>query len=303
MENPSRHIFSPRTTHHFPLTENPFPRPITLTHFGDALNCRPAIQFLLCCTLSLPACAVTPSSVTAPAITIPATPPNVPAKPSVPSRIVAWPGGVIPYIINPNLDPKYLPRLQFAVQEYARKTNVRLVPRTNETVYVEVAGANDAIFCGLASTVGYYQTNTVPDDYRAKYNLSKGSRFYILFNNNDPTCPSDNSVVIHEFGHIAGLNHENSRSDRDNYIRMDYTALGGDTFYADAYKDKLPEDELDTAHPYDLQSVMHYVGIFRKTGQQVIYAIDGTPPEQIGGRVLSAGDVAQLLKFYPNPAR
>lgn len=215
-----------------------------------------------------------------------------------PASTALWSGNTIPYIINPNVDPKFLPLIKQAVQDYAAKTNLKLVARTKERTYVEIAGATNPSFCGLASSIGFYRSNTISSADRVTYGLSSGSTHYIILNNTDPYCSQDARVVIHEFGHIAGLRHEHSRPDRDNFVRIDLNALGGDPLYVDAYSFKYTDAGRSNA--YDLASVMHYTAIFRKTGQQVIYPLDPTYPIQnVGGASLSSSDSTMLAALYP----
>lgn len=53
--------------------------------------------------------------------------------------------------------------------------------------------------------------------------------------------------------HAAGLVHEQSRSDRDKYIRLIKENLGGNIYNSNFDKD----DTLDQ-NPYDYESIMQY---------------------------------------------
>ncbi len=217
-----------------------------------------------------------------------------------------WAGNVIPYTINANLAAKYLPLIDQAVQEYASKSKVRLVKRSTQKYFVEIAGAANPDFCGLASSIGFYSTNTVSRADRTTYGLSRSASHFIILNNNaanipsDATCAETARTVIHEFGHILGLRHEQSRPDRDSFIRIDTTALNNDPLYVSAYTYKYGTD--GRLNNYDLSSVMHYRAIFRKTGLQAIFPIQDPsyPVNQIGGDTISAGDIQMIQTLYPN---
>ena len=81
--------------------------------------------------------------------------------------------------------------------------------------------------------------------------LGRGAKSY---------CKLD-GVVRHELGHTIGLWHEQSRPDRDRYIRIDWSNIepGG---YPNFYK--YSRSEVNTfSLPYDYGSIMHYPGNVR----------------------------------------
>ena len=51
---------------------------------------------------------------------------------AAPSGTRLWSNSTIPYVVNASLNAKFLPLLQQTVQAYAQKSNIRLVPRTNQ---------------------------------------------------------------------------------------------------------------------------------------------------------------------------
>jgi len=106
------------------------------------------------------------------------------------------------------------------------------------------------------------------------------------------------STVIHEFLHAAGFWHEQSRLDRDKYIRV---AL-----------ENVPENvrnnfnKVDAAYAkdigtYDYQSVMQYSSTaFSKNGKRTMIRLDGKTGElgQPVGGTFTKGDISKLNTLY-----
>ena len=109
---------------------------------------------------------------------------------------------------------------------------------------------------------------------------------------------------MHEFGHVIGLNHEHSRSDRDQYVKIHSENIihgVGHNF------EKINDYEKST--PYDYYSIMHY-GIrdygIRDRGTdknkitiEILKKPDDINIESIGARrKLSEEDVTWVNKLY-----
>jgi Astacin (Peptidase family M12A) len=220
-----------------------------------------------------------------------------------PSSTRLWANSTIPYVIAPSLAAKFIPQVTEAVNTYASRGNIRLVPRTNQRYYVQIVGATNPSFCGLASSIGFTSTRTGSSSDRAKYGISSSATHYIVMNNTEAACANTARTMIHEFGHILGLRHEQSRPDRDQFIRIDVSALNNDPLYVGAYSYKYGTDGRRNA--YDYNSVMHYNAIFRKTGLQAIFPLNPStyPVDQIGGSTLSNGDVQMINTLYPTAPR
>ncbi len=101
--------------------------------------------------------------------------------------------------------------------------------------------------------------------------------------------------AIHEIGHALGLWHEQSRSDRDNFITINLANVKPNARHN---FDKHVEDGQDLGN-YDFGSIMHYPATaFSINGQPTIVTRDGQPIGQRNG--LSQGDVAAIKAIYPN---
>ena len=69
---------------------------------------------------------------------------------------------------------------------------------------------------------------------------------------------ADQGGILHELGHAIGLNHEQSRPDRDEYvtIHLENLANNDDAWRVDQFA---PKDNVNYhGIPYDYLSVMHY---------------------------------------------
>jgi hypothetical protein len=178
-----------------------------------------------------------------------------------------WPDGMIPYTVDPALPD--VERVYTAIRHWNERTNVWLLPRTNQHNYITFRPG-----AGCSSNVG----------------MQGGQQFITL----EPACKCGN--VIHEIGHALGLWHEQSRGDRDLYIRILWPNIspGMELNFDQRISDG------DDIGPYDYESIMHYpTWAFSRNGQPTIKARNDAP---IGQRDrLSQGDIDAINTLYPIP--
>jgi hypothetical protein len=171
-----------------------------------------------------------------------------------------WANCRIPYTIDPALTSQA--RVTDAIAHWEAKTNFRFVVRTNETDFVTFRPGT-----GCSSSVG----------------KQGGQQFVNLADG----CLK--GQTIHEIGHVVGLWHEQSREDRDTFVRIEWANIQSGTEHN--FNQHITDG--DDVGGYDYGSIMHYGGTaFTKNGQPTIVPIN-PPGASIGQRVgLSAGDIA-----------
>ncbi|XP_061190290.1 uncharacterized protein LOC133198173 [Saccostrea echinata] len=145
-----------------------------------------------------------------------------------------WPKGIVPYIFDDNLLANRGP-FQEAILLFNKFTCIRWKPRSSEVAteaghsgYVRVQSGS-----GCSSGVGFY-----------------GNDEHVI-TLAEPGCGSV-GIAVHEMLHRIGQRHEQSRSDRDRYVRIVWKNIDPDMKY-NFYR-RLTYNR----NPYDVGSVMQY---------------------------------------------
>jgi len=183
-----------------------------------------------------------------------------------------WTGAVVPYIFASNFESSRRRVVEEAIAEYNKYTCIRWVPRTNQRNYVKfIVGG------GCYSYVG--MTGGKQDISIGQYCDKKG-------------------IVMHEMMHCLGFWHEQSRLDRDQYIRIFWENISNGRRNHN-FK-KYSHGEADYyGERYDYDSVMHYGNwAFSTNNKKTIEAVRD-PKRLLGQRDgFSPIDVKQLNKVY-----
>lgn len=185
-----------------------------------------------------------------------------------------WPDGVVPYEIDPAMPNQS--RVTDAIAHWQSTTPIRFTQRTQQNAgqfpnYVRFFQGD-----GCWSEVGM-QGN-------GRQELSLGS-----------SCTTGNA--IHEIGHTVGLWHEQSREDRDSFVRIVWANIDPSKIHN--FDQHITDG--DDVGAYDYGSIMHYPRTaFSVNGQDTIVPLRAGA--QIGQRDgLSEADKATVAAIYPRP--
>lgn len=179
----------------------------------------------------------------------------------------------IPYILTDSLDLNAKGVILQALDEYRLRSCVDFKPYEGETSFISFAK-----FSGCWSYVG---------DDRVGQNLSIGAG-----------CDTK-AVVEHELLHALGFYHEQSRSDRDDYVKIWWDQIEeGKEHNFNKYEDDFITD-LNTA--YDYESIMHYRPLSFNKNESIPTITTAIPyfNQVIGQRLdFSAVDITRLNRMY-----
>lgn len=186
-----------------------------------------------------------------------------------------WPHGVVPYEIAEDLPFGNKLAILQAIDQWKKNSYLEFVELTskNRTEYKDYISFIPAEGTTCASYVG-----------------KKGGKQEIEL---APRCNTMNTV--HEIGHALGMWHEQSRADRNSYIRIVWENIEENHKYNFEQHFTDGKDFGD----YDYQSIMHYGPYsFSKNGEKTIIPLaEGV---EIGQRTrLSDKDIAAVKAMYP----
>ena len=181
---------------------------------------------------------------------------------AVSSKERLWPGGIIPYVIDPELENPHVPD---AIRHWEQNTPIRFVERTDQPNWVHF----------------------IPASYCAAHTGMVGGEQSVFLRE---SCPP--GTVVHEIGHAVGLYHEHQRNDRDRHVWVSRRAL------KIAYEQK--GDRALDGGPYDYGSVMHYtwIGTLVTIPPGIVLGEGGPKLGEGSDTGLSAGDIDGVSRLY-----
>ncbi|XP_053301803.1 low choriolytic enzyme-like isoform X2 [Pleuronectes platessa] len=135
---------------------------------------------------------------------------------------------VIPFLISGKYYGSEKREILNALQDFERRTCIRFVTRTRQRAYLSFEPRN-----GCASLLGTVGDKQVVSLQRSGC-IQRG-------------------IIQHEVLHALGFYHEHTRSDRDQYVKINWENI--DKYNFINFR-KMDTDNLNT--PYDYTSVMHY---------------------------------------------
>lgn len=192
----------------------------------------------------------------------------------VSSKSKIWPGGVLPYKVSSKFSTKMKSRINQAMDIIEENTNVR---------FVEVTSSNSSTYRN------YVQFGPGSGCSARVGRTGNGSQPITL----DTSCGLYN--VVHEIYHALGVWHEQSREDRNSYVRINLSNV--QSGYSGNFNQHISDG--NDYGDYDYDSVMHYSRTaFSKNGRDTI------TPLQSGAKIgqrnhLSDGDIAIMAYLYP----
>lgn len=190
-----------------------------------------------------------------------------------------WPNGVAYYTIqNGAYTQDQVRAIEYGIEDLQELTKVngqyciRILPRNNEGNYVRIEN-----YSGCSSYVG---------------RVGGSQRMSLV-----PSCVSRHGTIMHEWLHAFGFHHEQKRSDRDDWVTINWDNIqpGTENNFV-----KLNENQVNLlGTPYDYGSVLHYGAYAFAVDPSIPTIIPHDPNAEIGQRItLSRLDIERVQILY-----
>lgn len=175
----------------------------------------------------------------------------------------------IPFVISNEFTGAETQVIDRGLKSFHTGTCIRFVPRSNENDHISIE-SRGGCFSSMGRTGG-----------RQVVSLNRQGCVYY-------------GIVQHEVNHALGFNHEQTRSDRDSYVRINWENIDPQNAY-----NFQKEDTNNLNTPYDYSSIMHYGNTaFSINGRDSITPIPNANA-QIGQRNgMSYWDIKRINLLY-----
>lgn len=176
----------------------------------------------------------------------------------------------IPYTVSRSFSSRDKAMIQNALRAFHSKTCLRFVPRRTQRDYISIEN-KDGCYSSLGRTGG-----------RQVLSLNRRGCVY-------------HGIIQHEMNHALGFYHEQTRSDRDRYVRINWQNINQRMAY-----NFRKQNTNNQNTPYDYSSIMHYgrTAFSIRSGRDSITPIPN-PRVQIGQRKgMSRTDILRINRLY-----
>ncbi|OQV13637.1 putative Zinc metalloproteinase nas-14 [Hypsibius exemplaris] len=198
------------------------------------------------------------------------------AQNAVVEKDLLWPGGVVPFTFTEDdFNSTQTNLIRDAMKDMMLKTCIKFIPRIDEKAYITFVKSSD----GCYSYVGQTQKQQ--------------------FINLQASCLTMLGEVQHELMHALGFEHEQSRMDRDQYVRVVYQNIP-----PSMHNQFAKYRGITSNLPYDYNSILHYAhnAFAKRSDEDIPTILPNAGTASIGNRVvMSVLDVKRINLLYECP--
>ncbi|XP_054711653.1 astacin-like metalloprotease toxin 5 [Uloborus diversus] len=190
---------------------------------------------------------------------------------AIPNDNQRWPGGVVPYVIMSDVE-HLRTSIQSAMRHIEQNSCVRFVQRSNQQDYIKIF-----------SHTGCY----------SHWGRIGGEQLLSLAGGCEPF-----GTIVHELLHAIGFEHEHNRSDRDDYLTVNWQNIEEKWFYAFR---KLAPNENRLLTGFDFSSIMLYGSnsFAKQWGKYSMVGKDGRVLQEVyDKKAMSQSDADRIRKLY-----